>query len=144
MNAKTLNQARVMQLATSRGGQPWICTVYFVVSGGNFYWLSFPERRHSQELEENAKAAVALVLKQDQPVIGVQAEGAVSVIRDADAAAPILELYVQKYGSGSTFIKRLKEGTNKHVLYCLEPGLVSLFDETDTAQPSPRPIVIED
>jgi uncharacterized protein YhbP (UPF0306 family) len=143
VNAKTLNQARVMQLATSRGGQPWICTVYFVVSGGNFYWLSFPERRHSRELEDNTKAAVAVVLKQDLPVIGVQAEGTVHTIHNVDVAAPILELYVQKYGSGSTFIERLKEGTNEHVLYCLEPRLVVLFDETDKTQPSPRRIAIE-
>lgn len=143
MNTETLNQARVMQLATSRGGQPWICTVYFVVSDGIFYWLSFPERRHSRELEDNTKAAVAVVLKQDLPVIGVQAEGTVHAIHNADVAAPILELYVQKYGSGSTFIERLKEGTNRHVLYCLEPGLVVLFDETDKTQPSPRRIAIE-
>lgn len=143
MNAETLNQARIMQLATSRGGQPWICTVYFVVSGGRFYWLSFPERRHSQELEESTKAAVAVVLKQDMPVVGVQAEGTVHVVRDAETAAPILDQYVQKYGSGSAFIERLKEGTNKHDLYCLEPSYVALFDETDRAQPSPRQITIE-
>lgn len=143
MNAETINRARVMQLATSRGGQPWICTVYFVVNGGKFYWLSFPERRHSQELEENAKAAVAVVLKQDLPVVGVQAEGTVCVIRDVETAAPILDQYVQKYGSGQAFIERLKEGANKHDLYCLEPSYVALFDETDKDQPSPRQIAIE-
>lgn len=143
MKAEQLNRARVMQLATTSGGQPWICTVYFVVKGGNFYWLSFPERRHSRELEENARAAVAVVIKQDLPVIGVQAEGSVKVVRDVDEAAPIVDMYVEKYGSGAGFTERLREGTNRHVLYCLVPHRVALFDETDAARESPREVAIE-
>lgn len=129
MNAETLNQARVMQLATSRGGQPWICTVYFVVSGGNFYWLSFPERRHSREIAEDKRAAVAVAVHQEVPVVGVQAEGEVHVVHDIAEAAGVLDLYVSKYGKGGEFVERLKQGKNHHELYCLVPTKVMLFDE---------------
>ena len=129
MNAQDINRARVMQLATSRGGQPWICNVYFIVTGGNFYWLSFPDRRHSKELADNAKAAVAIALQEEVPVVGVQAEGTVRVVQNLSEAARVLALYVHKYGKGKDFIELLKRGKNRHELYCLMPESVMVFDE---------------
>ncbi len=129
MKTEEINGVKVMQLASSRGGQPWICTVYFVVNAGNFYWLSFPERRHSREVAENQKAAVAVAIHQDVPVVGVQAEGDVRMVRDMEEARGVLALYVEKYGKGKDFIERLKRGENRHELYCLTPRKVMLFDE---------------
>lgn len=129
MNSTQVNAAKVMQLATLRGDQPWICTVYFVAKGGKFYWLSFPERRHSQEIADNANAAVAITIHQDAPVIGLQAEGEVYVVRDIAEAKSVLELYVAKYDKGREFIDRLKHGANHHELYCLVPRKTMLFDE---------------
>jgi len=129
VNAQDINRARVMQLATSRGGQPWICNVYFIVTGGNFYWLSFPDRRHSKELADNAKAAVAIALQEEVPVVGVQAEGTVRVVQNLSEAARVLALYVHKYGKGKDFIELLKRGKNRHELYCLMPESVMVFDE---------------
>jgi nitroimidazol reductase NimA-like FMN-containing flavoprotein (pyridoxamine 5'-phosphate oxidase superfamily) len=133
MNAAELNRVKTMQLATSREGQPWACTVYFVVRGGNFYWLSFPERRHSRELAEDARAAVAIAVHQDVPVVGVQAEGAVDIVSDIAEAEAVLGLYVAKYGQGSEFIERLKQGRNRHQLYRLVPSGIMLFDERTPA-----------
>jgi nitroimidazol reductase NimA-like FMN-containing flavoprotein (pyridoxamine 5'-phosphate oxidase superfamily) len=129
VNTQVINQVKTMQLATSRDGQPWICTVYFVVSGGNFYWLSFPGRRHSRELEDNSRAAVAVAVQQEVPVVGVQAEGDVRLVRDLAEAARVLSLYVRKYGQGKNFIELLKQGKNRHELYCLVPRSIMLFDE---------------
>lgn len=140
MNAHDINQARVMQLATSRDGQPWICTVYFIVNGGNFYWLSFPDRRHSKELADNAKAAVAIALHQEAPVVGVQAEGNVRSVQNLSEAARVLALYVRKYGKGKDFIELLKRGKNRHELYCLVPGSVMLFDERTSSNAPYRQI----
>lgn len=140
MNAHDINQARVMQLATSRDGQPWICTVYFIVNGGNFYWLSFPDRRHSKELADNAKAAVAIALHQEAPVVGVQAEGSVRAVQNLSEAARVLALYVRKYGKGKDFIELLKRGKNRHELYCLVPGSVMLFDERTSSNAPYRQI----
>lgn len=129
MDSVLINAAKAMQLATLRGDQPWICTVYFVVKNGKFYWLSFPERRHSQEVADSPNAAVAIAIRQDVPVIGLQAEGEVQIVHDIAEAESVLKLYVTKYGKGGEFIGRLKQGTNHHELYCLVPRKIMLFDE---------------
>jgi uncharacterized protein YhbP (UPF0306 family) len=80
-----------MQLATTRENQPWICTLYYVCDDDQrIYWLSYPTRRHSQELAENSHAAVAIAIKLEQPVIGLQIEGKVSVVTDAKVVANVM------------------------------------------------------
>lgn len=135
-----------MQLATAAMplGQPWICTVYFVIRDGCFYWLSYPERRHSRELADNPKAAVTIAIKQDLPVIGLQAEGEVTEVTDLSEASRVLARYVKKYGSGQQFIELLKHGSNHHKLYKLTPARVMLFDETQKNQPAYREIKLDD
>jgi uncharacterized protein YhbP (UPF0306 family) len=129
MKAGELNQVKVMQLASSVDGQPWICTVYFVVKNGNFFWLSFPDRRHSREVAKNEKAAAAIVIHQDVPVVGVQVEGSVHIVGDIEEATGVLALYIEKYGKGKDFVRRLERGENQHELYCLVPRKIMLFDE---------------
>jgi uncharacterized protein YhbP (UPF0306 family) len=125
-----INQQKVMQVATLRGNQPWICTVYFVTDNGNFYWLSLPERRHSQELEKNKRAAIAVAIKQDIPVIGLQAEGEVRIVTTLEEVERVLAIYVKKYNQGLQFVERFKAGKNRHLLYCLTPSSTKLFDES--------------
>ena len=120
---------KVMQLATEHRGQPWICTVYFVLHAGNFYWLSYPERRHSVESSENPDAAVAIAIKTDLPVIGMQSEGSVTAVEELTEIETVLPLYVEKYGSGRQFVQRYKRGENHHVLYRFTPRRTVLFDE---------------
>jgi len=139
-----LNQVKVMQLASSRDGQPWVCTVYFVVEDGSFYWLSFPERRHSKELANNQKAAVAIAVHQDVPVVGIQAEGDVRVVTEISEAEAVLAQYIEKYGKGKDFIALLKEGKNHHQLYCLTPRKVMLFDERTSASEPYKQISLTD
>lgn len=146
MNSKAVNEVRSMQLATTAMpvGQPWVCTVYFVVLGGCFYWLSFPERRHSVELAHNPRAAITIAIKQELPVIGLQAEGDVSVVNDVPEATRVLACYVKKYGSGQKFIELLKHGSNHHKLYKLTPKRIMLFDETQKKYPAYREIKLDD
>ncbi|MDT4847546.1 Ribonuclease H [compost metagenome] len=121
----------VMQLATSRENVPWISTVYFVADDErNIYWLSLPGRRHSEEVVGNPRVAVAIAIKQDLPVIGIQAEGSVTIVDDAATVEKILANYVKKYdGAGKEFHQRFVEGKNKHQLYKLTPSSLVLFDE---------------
>jgi ribonuclease HI/uncharacterized protein YhbP (UPF0306 family) len=121
----------VMQLATSRENVPWISTVYFVADDErNIYWLSLPGRRHSEEVVDNPRVAVAIAIKQDMPVIGIQAEGLVAIVDDAAIVEKILASYVKKYdGAGKEFHQRFVEGKNKHQLYKLTPSSMVLFDE---------------
>lgn len=128
---KYLSEGRVMQLATSVQDTPWICTVYYVVYEGEIYWLSWPERRHSQEIAENSQVAAAIVVKQDLPVIGVQIEGAATEVSDVDIVKVAMELYVAKYDSGAKFYDAFVKGKNHHHMYRLTPRSIALFDEVN-------------
>lgn len=121
----------VMQLATIGGGKPWISTVYFVAdSERNIYWLSVPERRHSKEVAENPNVAVAIAIKHDLPVIGIQAEGTVAIVNDEVVVERVIADYMKKYdGAGKDFHQRFIDGKNKHQLYRLTPSMLVLFDE---------------
>lgn len=121
----------VMQLATSVDNNPWISTVYYVADNErNIYWLSLPERRHSQEVIRNPKVAIAIAIKQDLPVIGIQASGTVAIVEDSAIVKTTLASYVKKYdGAGKEFHERFVAGKNKHQLYKLTPDSLVLFDE---------------
>lgn len=134
MDAAEINQQKVMQLATQKDGQPWICTLYFVLRSGNFYWLSYPERRHSLELLEDSRAAVVVTIKQDLPVIGLQCEGEAAEVDDLEEIEGVMADYVEKYGGGRQFVQRYKDGKNHHVLYRLRPARAILFDELNSPE----------
>jgi uncharacterized protein YhbP (UPF0306 family) len=133
MQRSVIHEQKVMQLATVRDGQPWICTVYFVLHKGNFYWLSFPERRHSKELADNTNAAIAIAIKRDAPVMGIQAEGAVSVVQERGEVETVTTMYSTKYGKGGQFFERFLKGENHHVLYRFVPRRIVRFDEMNHA-----------
>jgi nitroimidazol reductase NimA-like FMN-containing flavoprotein (pyridoxamine 5'-phosphate oxidase superfamily) len=143
VTADEINACQTMQLATSCEDQPWNATVYFVVNGGNFYWLSFPERRHSQDLTVNQRAAIAIVLQSTQPVVGVQSEGDVSVVNDLSEVERVLDMYIEKYDQGKQFVQLFKKGNNKHELYRFVPRRIFLFDERNgSAVTLPKEITI--
>jgi len=125
-----LQTGRAMQIATTYEGQPWIATVYFVADeSNNLYWLSYPSRRHSEELAQNNHIAIAIVVKADQPVIGVQAEGVAERVSDPEIVKRIMPMYIEKYGQGREFYDRFVAGTAKHALYKFTPTSFVLFDE---------------
>jgi uncharacterized protein YhbP (UPF0306 family) len=128
---KYLSQAHMMQIATSAGDQPWVCTVYFVTDDGqNLYWLSLSTRRHSQEIKRSNKIAVAIAVKFDKnPIIGIQAEGTAEAVNDEEVIKSVLPAYIEKYGTGRDFIELFKSGKNQHWLYKFTPDRYYLFDE---------------
>jgi uncharacterized protein len=129
---KYLKDARIMQLATSDGEQPWVCTVYFVANEKfEIYWLSLPSRRHSQEIEQNNKVAVTVPIKFDQPIIGVQTEGAVIMVEDAAEVQKVMEQYVLKYNTGHDFYENFISSKNKHQMYKFIPSRLYIFDEVN-------------
>jgi uncharacterized protein YhbP (UPF0306 family) len=125
-----LPRGRMMQIATVSGDQPWICTVYFVEDEDlNLYWLSFPTRRHSQEIAAHSKVAVAVPIKFDKPVIGIQAEGVAEPVTDKQVVADVMRRYVERYSSGEQFYDLFVAGKNQHVMYKFTPSKYVLFDE---------------
>lgn len=132
-----------MQLATVYDGTPWVCSVYYVTDkAGNVYWLSYPDRRHSQELTANPQVAVTVAVKQDMPVIGVQAEGTARAVTDIKTIAKVLPLYIAKYGVGRQFVQKFLEGKNRHVLYVFAPKRCVLFDEQTFGQDNAQEILL--
>lgn len=129
MSLPDIRGAKTMQLATVREGKPWICSVYFVLHEQKFYWLSFPERRHSMDIVDDKNVAITIALKQDKPVIGVQAEGTADRVSDVDEMTSVLTVYIEKYGQGKDFVQRFLAGENQHQLYRMTPNRVMLFDE---------------
>lgn len=120
------------QLATSANGQPWVCSVYYVVDDElNLYWLSFPNRRHSQEIGKNNKVAITIAVKTDLPVVGLQAEGAAELVKDSKQIEKITKLYVDRYNAGQNFYNNFLEGKNKHMMYKFTPKKFTLFDEVN-------------
>lgn len=125
-----LQDARMMQIATVEGSQPWICTVYFAPDDAlNLYWLSLPSRRHSQDIASGSKVAVAIPVKFDKPVIGIQAEGAAHEVTEPGDIANVMQKYVGRYNSGQEFYDNFVAGKNKHKLYKFTPRKFVLFDE---------------
>lgn len=127
-----LPEGDIMQLATIGDNKPWICTVYYVSDEAlNVYWLSFPTRRHSQEIAQNNAVAITVPLKLDKPVIGIQAEGLAEVVRDADTVKKVMKQYIEKYNSGKDFYSNFVAGKNQHYMYKCMPTNFVLFDEVD-------------
>lgn len=138
-----LESARLMQVATVSNHKPWICTVYFVVDDEfNFYWLSIPERRHSREIVDNPHTAIAIAIKADLPVIGVQAEGRVAIENEQAKVKAIAAQYAQKYdGSAKGFYERFVSGINQHWVYKFTPSHLQLFDEVNFKSQPKRKII---
>lgn len=132
MGTKMVANAKVMQIATvGENGKPWVASVYFVLVGNKYYWLSEPRRRHSKEIAKNPNIAVAIVVKEDMPVIGLQAEGVATEVKEIKTIIKVMPKYIKKYGVGKNFAERAKKGINKHKLYVFAPKSTTIFNETD-------------
>lgn len=127
-----LEEKHMMQLATAVDGQPWCCTVYYVHDEqNNLYWASLPARRHSQEIEQNSRAAAAIAVKhvKGEPVVGIQMEGEAELLEPAEAIRPMAEKYAAKFGRDQQWIEDFVAGSTDHRLYKLTPNSIYLFDE---------------
>lgn len=128
-----LQEAFIMQLATVKGDQPWVCTVHFATDDNwNIYWISLPSRRHSVELEANHKVAGAIVLphKHDDPPRGLQFSGSARRIIDETELREKVVHFEGKFKSGGLG-EEIISGTNKHALYTIKPNIFVLFDKVN-------------
>jgi uncharacterized protein YhbP (UPF0306 family) len=133
---KYLSETFIMQLATSKDDQPWICSLHFVADEySNIYWLSKQDRRHSQEVVNNSNVAIAIAVSTEQPVIGIQVEGTAKVLNDKAEIKEAVELYIDKHGTDKGFADTIIEGTNQHKLYKFTPRIFNLFDQVNFAGP---------
>lgn len=122
--------AEVMQLATVKDGQPWACTVHFIADDDlNIYWFSLPERRHSQDIAANPRAAVAMAIKTTWPVIGVQIEGDAAPVTDAAEIERVARQFADRHARGEKFVLGVLAGTEENKPYRLTPRMIQIFDK---------------
>ena len=132
-----------MQLATVADNKPWVCTLHFVVDeNANIYWLSLPTRRHSEEIANNPNVSVAVAVKTDMPIIGIQAEGAAEMVTDLETIKKVMEVYVEHHGTGKTFVDRVVQGIDNHKMYKLIPKRYQLIDELNFPKQPPQEWVL--
>lgn len=129
-----LENARMMQIATVKNDQPWVCTVYFAFDKDfNLYWISQQTRRHSEELRNNKKTAGTIVLHHTpgDSVRGIQFQGTAKELLDKKEAKVALACYAKRYGMPVKRVKEILDGTDGHVAYKITPSLYVLFDEVN-------------
>jgi len=139
MNAKELvnkylKESYMMQLATVSGSQPWICTVYYVLGEDNkIYWLSLPSRRHSKEINNHSKVAVAIPIRfiNGKEVVGIQIEGKAIQLNPKPEQADIIKRYANKFGRSKEWVETYLNNKTDHKLYEFTPKNIVLFDEVN-------------
>lgn len=96
---------RVATLATMAADGPWAAAVFYASDGDTLYFLSSPNSRHCRNLEQDSRAAATIQGDYDDwpEIKGIQMEGVVSELRDADEKRA-RRLYAEKF----PFIGKLK------------------------------------
>ncbi|HSW80061.1 MAG TPA: pyridoxamine 5'-phosphate oxidase family protein [Candidatus Saccharimonadales bacterium] len=130
---KHLKVKKVMQLATVRDGQPWVCNLHFWADDdGNLYWISTEARRHSQEIKDDPRVAAAIAVQTDEevpgtPPIGIQVEGDAEIVTGSDMQTK-LRSYFDYQNKPEKLYEDILSGENPHKLYRLKPRLYVIFD----------------
>ncbi len=126
-----LEKARLMQVATSENNQPWVCSVYFAFDDKlNLFWISTPERRHSQEIYGNEKAAGTIVLPHTpgDKVRGIQFQGFAKRLTGAREMKYGMDVYATRMKMNPDRKKKILEGKDDHSPYQITPTTFVLFD----------------
>lgn len=134
---------RVMQLATIRNNVPYVVSVYYWATQDltSVYWMSEPDRRHSRAIATIDKVAGAIVIKQEQPVIGLQFGGDAHRVTDKDEIVLFTKRYNSKYNNAALgFEKRYAAGIAKHHVYKMSLEWLELFDEANF--PGGKPVSV--
>lgn len=127
-----LEEAKLMQVATSKNNQPWAASLYFAYDNlWNLYWISRSTRRHSEEIKDNEKVAGTIVLPHThgQKVRGLQFQGIAKQLKGEEVKNG-MDCYSKCYPDvPAEKIRAIVEGKDSHVCYRITPAFFILFDE---------------
>lgn len=129
-----LKKAKMLQVATATGSQPWACTVYFAFDEKlNLYWISKPTRRHSEEIRKNKKVAGTIVLPHNpgDEVRGIQFQGIGKELTNKTEATEGMIYYAKRYQMKLDRVNKILDGSDGHLCYKIIPTLYVLFDEVN-------------
>jgi|SRR5579885_103016 len=126
-----LQEAKLMQLATSVNNQPWVCSVWFAADEDlTIYWFSSTIRRHSKELLKNPKVAAAIVLPhtpQDKPR-GLQLQGVAELLKQKKDIQKAQSVYEGRIFPKQTIADLMNDKEEPHKFYRIKPEKFVLFD----------------
>lgn len=100
---------KTMTLATTEGERPWAAPVYYVFTGGIFYFFSDPHTRHIRETEQTGRAAAAIFDDEGEgwrQLRGIQLTGRVSHVATGSIAVTALTAYMRKFGFVASLIPK--------------------------------------
>lgn len=136
-----LQNAKLMQLATSIDDQPWVCNVWFASDNDfNIYWFSSITRRHSKEVVKNSKVAGAIALPQtpeDKPR-GLQFQGNAELLTENKDIDKAISVYADRIFSRDQIKKFMESKDRPHRFYCIKPTIFVLFDVVNFPDDSRR------
>ncbi|KKR51242.1 MAG: hypothetical protein A2186_04235 [Candidatus Levybacteria bacterium RIFOXYA1_FULL_41_10] len=126
-----LQEAKLMQLATSVNDQPWVCSVWFAADDEmNIYWFSSITRKHSEDIIKNPNVAAAIIIPQtpkDTPR-GLQLKGTAQVLTDQKNIDHATSVYKDRIFPIETIEKLMKDPETPHKFYKIIPSQFVLFD----------------
>ncbi len=129
-----LREAKLMSIATAKGGQPWAASAWYVHdSEFNLCFISRKARRHSLELKENPHVAGTItkphVIGSGEKVRGLQFEG-VAHEATGKTLKKALRLYMTKYPTAQKIpLENLQDKNFMAAFYVIHPKTIILFDE---------------
>lgn len=131
-----LEEAKLMQVATSKDNKPWVATVWYASDEDlNLYFISRKARRHSLEIKENPAVAGAIVKPHlegsGEKVAGLQLEGEAELCF-GDTLVEARGLYFAKYPAAEHIPLETFEDPNfTAAFYVIRPKAFILFDEVN-------------
>lgn len=120
-----------MQLATSDGVDPWICTVWFTSDDDlNIYWFSAENRNHSQQISKNPRVAVAITIPQspEEPSRGIQVKGKAEILTEQKDIERTISIYKDRIFPIEKIESLLAKPGAEHKFYKLTPETIILLD----------------
>jgi uncharacterized protein YhbP (UPF0306 family) len=144
-----LKETNLMQLASAKGGKPWVATVWFAVDAHfNLYFISRNTRRHSLEIAKNPFVAGAIVKPHKSlgdKTRGIQFEGKCQQVRGAELVKGFA-IFAKRFPKVTKFIlspKDITGGVTDHFLYKVTPSSIVLFDEVNFPDQSRRELKLK-
>ncbi len=144
-----LSKGALMQVASARDNQPWVCNVWYSYDEDlNFYFISGNYRRHSGEIRDNEKVAGSIV----QPIFtklgqlgrGITFEGTAKEL-SLTKSKKAFENYLKRWPKATMYItkKDILGNLTKVRFYKIEPQMIVLFDEVNYPEDSRREFLIK-
>ncbi len=129
-----LKKQHVLSIATADEYRPWICNVYFVNEGNNFYFLSGTETRHALHMAKNKNIAFTTVWYDPDKLNdrkSVQAEGKGKELQDLTGIRQAATLYGKKYKRDTEeLMASVTKVGSKARFYVLTASYIKYWDDS--------------